>query len=92
MKYGVIYMVYENNVPVHTSRMFSSVKEAVDYFLKEDAPQHYADDTFTCSDVGSYFSNNYIEAKKNNRPCVMAVFREFYPSIIPASRWKEINK
>ena len=44
-----IYEIKHNGIVEHTSPVFSSLKEAYDYFMEQDAPNHYSNIKFVRS-------------------------------------------
>ena len=86
---GFFYAVYENCLKVYTSQIFPELEMAVDFFLNEDAPVHYAKETFTRSVMGSYLKNDFAKSRHENRPIITVSFLETHPSVIPVSRWEK---
>lgn len=41
-----IYEIKRNGIVEHTSSLFSSLKAAYDYFMEQDAPNHYSNIKF----------------------------------------------
>ena len=51
------YIVYEDGVEVYTSQLFETINDAVKFFYQEDAPKHYANETFQAGELVSYITN-----------------------------------
>ena len=86
---GFFYVVYENSIKVHTSQIFPELETAVDFFLNEDAPAHYANEIFTRSVMGSYLKNDFAKSRQEKKPIITVSFLETHPSVIPVYRWEK---
>lgn len=85
------YTVKENNIQVFRSNLFSTPQEAMDYFLKEDKPAHYASHTFYRSEFGSFLRNNKYGAPWDKQEVRIEVeFKEVYLTALPLDDWRNI--
>lgn len=57
------YQIMRNGNVEHTSQLFPSLEAAVEYFMNEDAPNHYAKIKFkpSAAVTGAYISSGAME-------------------------------
>lgn len=81
-----IYIVSENELQVHTSNIFYTLQQAVDYFLNEDVPNHYSKDTFI-----KVSGNCFVNSAKNSKCRIKASFFKVDLQTLTQSEWEKIK-
>lgn len=81
------YFIYENKIKVFTSQLFSTLKEAVDYFWNIDKPEHYANQNFYYSELASFITNTGTAESKTK---ILIKFAEVELMDIYLKEWKKI--
>ena len=81
-----IYEIKHNGIVEHTSPVFSSLKEAYDYFMEQDAPKRYGNIKFKRSNA---FSSSLV----NNYPAMNDVIRVKFQKVesvpVPYGEWSD---
>ena len=87
-----IYIVFENGVEFHTSQLFNSAEEAYKYFTTVDQPEHYADQKFFRSEMGSFLKNTRIGRPWHKGRTVKVEFKEVYFQPLMLQDWRKVAK
>ena len=86
-----IYEIKRNAIVEHTSSLFSSLKDAYDYFMKIYAPKHYANIKFIQSHaISSSLVNKctYIP----NDDCIRVFFKKVESEPVSYGEWFDLCK
>lgn len=78
-----IYEITRNGTVEHTSILFPSLKAAYDYFMEQDAPNHYGKLKFTRSHA---VSSSLINRSTNIR----VQFKKVESNPVPYGEWSDL--
>ena len=83
-----IYEINHNGIVEHTSQLFSSLKAAYDYFMEQDAPNHYGKIKFKLSHV---VSSSLVSKDISITDDVIYVqFKKVESESVPYSEWSDL--
>jgi len=84
-----IYEIKRNGIVEHTSFLFSSLKDAYNYFMEQDAPKHYAKIKFVRSHaVSSSLLNKRIYTP--NDDAIRVQFKKVESNPVPYDEWSDL--
>ena len=78
-----IYEINHNGIVEHTSQLFSSLKAAYDYFMEQDAPNHYGKLKFKRSHA---VSSSLLNQSTNIR----VLFKKVESKPVPYGEWSDL--
>ena len=85
-----IYEIKRNGTVEHTSFLFSSLKAAYDYFMEQDAPNHYSKIKFKLSHV---VSSSLVSQDSSIMDDVIYVqFKKVESEPVPYGEWSDLCK
>lgn len=83
-----IYEIKHNGIVEHTSILFSSLKAAYDYFMEQDAPNHYGKIKFVRSHA---ISSSLVNKSRCPMTDVIRVqFKKVQSDPVPYSEWSDL--
>ena len=84
-----IYEIKHNGIVEHTSNLFSSLKAAFDYFMEQDAPNHYGKIKFKRSNA---FSSSLVsKGKITSKDDVIRIqFKKVESDPVPYDEWSNL--
>jgi hypothetical protein len=84
-----IYEIKRNGIVEHTSILFPSLKAAYDYFMEQDAPNHYSKIKFKRSHAVS--SSLVSKGKCIQKDDVIRIqFKKVESNPVPYSEWSDL--
>ena len=85
------YTVKEDNIQVHTSKLFDTPQEALNCFINCDYPAHYAGMKFYRSEFGSLLRNSKTGAAWHRSGVHVEVeFKEVVMNPLTLQDWREV--
>ena len=84
------YVVYEDNVEVHTSKLFDTPEAAMKYFMEEDVPTHYKNETFYRGELSSFLTNSKYGPKFTKGKYIKIIFAEVQLNNLRFNTWEKI--
>lgn len=87
-----IYEITRNGTVEHTSFLFSSLKAAYDYFMKQDAPNHYGKIKFKQSHAISSSLVNRETTPSIMNDIIRVQFKKVESNPVPYSEWSDLCK
>ena len=84
-----IYEIKRNGVVEHTSALFSSLKAAYDYFVEQDAPNHYGKIKFKRSHA---ISSSLVNKGSTNimNYVIRVQFLKVESNLVPYGEWSDL--
>lgn len=83
-----IYEIKRNGIVEHTSILFPSLKAAYDYFMEQDAPNHYGKIKFKRSRVVS--SSLVSKDKFISDDAIYVQFKKVKSDPVPYNEWSDL--
>lgn len=84
-----IYEIKRNGIVEHTSFLFSSLKDAYNYFMEQDAPQHYAKMKFIRSHAISSLLVKREKSVIDNNDVICVQFKKVESNPVPYDEWSD---
>jgi hypothetical protein len=85
-----IYEIKRNGILEHTSGLFSSLKAAYDYFMKQDAPNHYGKMKFIPSSAVSSALVNKSTRYSVMEDTIRVQFKKVESKPVPYGEWSDL--
>jgi hypothetical protein len=83
-----IYEIKRNGTVEHTSFCFPSLKAAYDYFMEQDAPNHYGKINFKRSHaISSSLVNKFNRATDD---AIRVLFKKVESNPVPYDEWSDL--
>ena len=85
-----IYEITRNGIVEHTSSLFSSLNAAYDYFMKQDAPNHYGKMKFIPSRAVSSALVNKSTRYSVMEDIIRVQFKKVESNPVPYGEWSDL--
>ena len=86
------YVVYEDGIEVAVSKLFDTPEAAMKYFLTEDAPLHYKNETFYRGEIFSFLTNSRVGKQFTKGKRIRIEFTEAVLNPLHIKAWENISK